>query len=174
MSELDLGANHQGAKDQVSQGKDHIEIAMHVAMVQEVMSVETIKNTCFLHAPLLGQVHAPMEVFVGCVVEANRKGGTDIHGPVARQQRGQEPWRGGNDDQRRAIPPCHGDQVGDVISTLEVVGVVRLEKSMVHTVVSFVRILKEGHRFVHHETMQGPFGKGGVTNTNEDKGQSAE
>ena len=73
-----------------------------------------------------------------------------------------------------AIPPCHGDQVGDVISTLEVVGVVRLEKSMVHTVVSFVRILKEGHRFVHHETMQGPFGKGGVTNTNEDKGQSAE
>ena len=33
---------------------------------------------------------------------------------------------------------------------------------MVHTVVSFVRILKEGHRFVHHETMQGPFGKGGM------------
>ena len=51
---------------------------------------------------------------------------------------------------------------------------VSLEKSMVHTVVSFVRILEEGHRFVHHETMQGPFGKGGVTNTNEDKGQSAE
>ena len=51
---------------------------------------------------------------------------------------------------------------------------VSLEKSMMHAVVSFVRILKKGHWFVHHETMQGPFGKGGVTNTNEDKGQSAE
>ena len=65
--ELHLGTQEQGAQTQVGQRQHHVEILPHVTVVQKMMAVEPEEDAGTLHVAPPGQVHAPVQVFVGAV-----------------------------------------------------------------------------------------------------------
>ena len=67
--ELHFGTKHQRAEQKISERHYHVEILMHVTMMQEMMTIEAIEDPGLLDVAFLRKVHAPMHILVSPVVD---------------------------------------------------------------------------------------------------------
>jgi hypothetical protein len=124
-------------------------------MVQKVVAVQTEENTRALDMPFLGQVHAPVKVFVRRIIGDARDSRAAPYPPFAEEHRHEKKRERSQENQYRAIPPRHRYGLL-VVLVNEVVRVVGPEYSVVEQMVTLVRITKAERRLVHEKTMQDP------------------
>lgn len=81
LRKADLRPQHQGTQAQVGQGQHDIEIFVHVAVVQQVMVVEAVKDSGHFQPSGFGQVHAPVNALVHGIVGGDGDGSTGDDAP---------------------------------------------------------------------------------------------
>ena len=156
LGEVGAGAEHERAEDEVGEGEDHVEVLVHVAVVEDVVAVEEAEETSFFDAALLGEMHAPVHVFVDAVVGGCGDGTAEGDGPLAADPCDEDEGEGADEDEDGAVPPCHGDGFL-VFFVLEVIGVVGLESLVVDDGVGVKCVSEAADGAVHDVFMEGPF-----------------
>jgi len=137
--------------------------------MQKMVAVQTTEKPRAFHVAALGKVHAPMAVFVGAVV--SQKGEAHHDRCPWPPQTGDPREEGskqsrGNEDQNRAVPPCHRNRPLVLRMTIEMVCVVRLKMSVVYKRMTCKRIAKESEKWpVHKEPVQCPLEEGSGRDT---------
>ena len=152
-------AQQQGAEDKISEGQHDIEVLVHVAVVEEMVTVELAEPMRLLDTARFWQVHAPMDVFVEAVIK--REGGESAkrQTPETRKVGNDRKWNDADHDQNRSVPPSHRNRLL-VLFMLEVVGLIRFEDLMMDDSMRVKRIAKLPDRAVHHILVECPFEKG--------------
>ncbi len=56
------------SQEKISERHNHIEVFVHVPMVEQVVAIQTEEYSAAFHIPTSGQMHAPVEVFVYAIV----------------------------------------------------------------------------------------------------------
>ena len=148
LCEMSLGAGHEGAKADIGERQDHVEVFVHVAVVEQMVSVQAAEPPGFFHPARLGQVHAPMNVFVKAVVRTEGNRSAEQESPLAGQPGEQGEGSSADHDEHRAVPPSHRD--GFLVLLMdEVISVVRLEDFVMDHGVSLERVAEFPHRTMH-------------------------
>ena len=156
--EVNFGAPEKSSETKIGQREHHVEVFVHVTMVQQMMAVEPEENSGAFDVALARQMHAPVQVFVSAVVSRARKHGAAEQTPFAGPNRRDHKWELANSNKRRAIPPSHWDGLF-VLLLMEVIGVVRAKNSMVNERMARKRIRELADGPMHQEPMQSPFKK---------------
>lgn len=130
---------------------------MHVAMMEQVMSIQSEEDTRTFHIPAARQVHAPMDVFVRGVVRGDGQGSTRNDGkqfPSAEECKthGHRDDQRPNEYERRPIPPGHGDGLL-VLVIDEMIGVICLEDIVMDQGMPFEWVAELSERSMHDEPM---------------------
>lgn len=156
LGKVDFGTQDQGAKDQISQRQHHVEILVHVAVVQEMMTIQAEIDAGTFDIPFLGQVHAPVHVFVSAVVAAGSHDCAREDRPMTGDPTGDDERNDGQEHEHRAIPPSHGDGLLVLIID-QMVGVIRLEHMMMDDGMRLEGVIKATNHPVHDVAVQSPF-----------------
>lgn len=161
MGEGNLGTQQQRAEAEVGEREDDVEVAVHVAVMEEMVAVEAEINSGAFDVALFREVHAPVDVFVGAVIGGTGNQRADDDAPVTAHEAPDEEWNLGEENEDGAVPPGHGNGVL-VFFVDEMVGLVGLENLMVNDGVRFEGVIKFADRAMHDETVQRPFKERGV------------
>src|ERR1022692_3943123 len=97
--------------------------------MEEVVTVEPEENPRALDVALARQMHAPMHVFVGPVIDTAAEQGAADDAPSAREKGGEAEGDGSGHNQGRAVPPGHGNGFF-VLFMKQMIGVIGLENLM--------------------------------------------
>jgi hypothetical protein len=169
LREGDLRTHQQCSQAQVGQWQDDVEIFPHITMMQQVMAVEPEENSRTFHVPFLGQMHAPMHVFVSREIHSAGHRRAAQNPPFVREQRPHQKRQLAQRHDDRPVPPRHrnGFFVRLIRKMIRVVG---FENVMMHERVSFKGIAKKFHheRTVHEITVQRPFEQGAESGSGKD------
>ena len=74
LAEMNLGAKEERAEHEIGQRQDHVEIFVHVAVMEQVMAVEPEENAGSLHVAPPRQMHAPVHIFISGVIDGAEQG----------------------------------------------------------------------------------------------------
>lgn len=171
--EMHFGAQQQCAEEQVREGQHDVEIFPHVAVMQQVVSVEAEENSGAFDVAFAREVHAPMHVFIGAIVAGAGNEGTDGKSGAFQKDGTNHKRNDAHGDDRRAIPPRHGNGVF-VFLIDEVIGLVRLKDVMVDQGVALEGITEKLHRLVHDVAVKRPFKKRGENCSDHETDRSPE
>lgn len=167
LCEGNLAAEDQGAHDGVSQRQDDIEIFVHVAVMQNVVAIETEENSGPLDVPVPRLVHAIVQVFVSHEVTNERDRRAPAQRPDACGSRNKQEGEHAKEENDRAVPPSHGDQMRLAIFLAVMIGVVCLESLVMHHGMGLERIVEFANGTVHDILVQCPFKEGGEDNASD-------
>ncbi len=162
-------ARQQGAKQQIGKRQHDVKILVHVTMVQDVVPVEPEEDAISLHLSIPGNVHAPVQVFIGSIVETNCQERTTKQRDATYEKRERGKRNLGEGDQCGSVPPGHGHSM-PVLLPAQVVGLIRLENPVMHHGMPLKGIVKFAQGPVHHITVQDPF-EAGVKKSPKDEPQ---
>ena len=140
----------------------HAKCTMHrrfSANHRQVVLIEPEEDADSLDFPIPGNVHTPVEVFVGAVIKASGQEGTTHQGDAPHKKSRRNEGNLADNDQGRSIPPGHWHGVA-VLLAEQVVGFVCPENSMVDQRVPLERIIEYASGPVHHIPMERPFETG--------------
>ena len=129
LREADFGAEQEGAEQQISKRKDHVEIPVWVAVMQEVVSIEPEEEGSSFDVALCRHMHAPVQIFVGAIIEKCGQKSSADERSSAREARQDYEGHLGAGNQRRTIPPGHGHGLG-ILRADQVIGEVGFEYFM--------------------------------------------
>lgn len=87
LREGELRVQPERAQKQIRQRQHHIEIFLHVTMMQQMMPVQPVENSRTLHMPLLRQMHAPVHVFVSREIHSAGHRRAAENAPLVREER---------------------------------------------------------------------------------------
>ena len=76
---------HERPQANVRQWQHYIEIFVHVAVVQEVMAIESPEPPRFFDPACFWQMHAPVNVFVKAIVRGECERTAEEEGPLPGQ-----------------------------------------------------------------------------------------
>ncbi len=128
-------------------------------MVDEVVSVETPKYPPHFKPPFFGQVHAPVNVFVGAVIAPEYYVGGSRNPPVVQLNTKPNGGDGSDGSEENRIPPRHGN--GPFIFLIfEMITSISLKDMMMYFCVRVVSVIKSEEGSMHHKAMQPPFYEG--------------
>ncbi len=160
LGEVELRAAHEGAEAEVCEGEDDVEVLVHVAVMQEVMPIQAAEEPGLFHPACLGQMHAPMDVFIHEVIGAEGGKGPPEERPLTGEDAEGEGGEGSHEDEGGPIPPGHGDGLAVVLMD-EVVGVICFEDLMMNDGVGLKGITELPQGAMHDKAMEGPLKEGG-------------
>lgn len=103
-----LSCRNQGAEDEVSQGKDDVEIVEVPFVMHVVMSVEPAEPHRLLKPTPVGHMHAEMEVLVEEVIEGKSRHAPEENAHVEKIL-APEHYGGMQTENQRCIPPGEAD-----------------------------------------------------------------
>jgi hypothetical protein len=156
---MDFGTQQQGAEAEVGERENDVEIFVHVTVMEKMMAVKAEENSGTLDVTLARQVHAPMHVFIGAVIDPDAEQRPASDTPAAGEKGKDGEWKSRAENQHRAVPPCHGNGFL-VLFADQVIGMVRLENVMVNQGVALKWVSEFSERLVHDIAVQGPLTKG--------------
>ncbi len=155
---MGLGAGHECAEAEVGDGKHHVEIFMHVAVMQQMMAIQAAEPPWLFHSAGLWQMHAPVDVFVETIVKGEGAEATDHKSPLTREVGQNQKWNNPYQDEHRPIPPSHRDGFL-VLFVDEMIGVICLKSPVMNDCVGLEGVAKISNRAVHDIFVKGPFKK---------------
>src|ERR1022692_153259 len=126
--------------------------------MEQVVAVELEEYSRALDIAFARQMHAPVHVFVGAVIRAAAEQGAADDAPSAREKGGDGEGDGSGHNQRRAVPPGHGNGLL-VLFMDQMIGVIGLENLMMDQGVALERVGEFSERLVHDKAVYGPFEK---------------
>ena len=85
---MNFRAEDLRAEASIGQWKDDVEILVHVAVVQQMVTVQAEKNPGTFNMAAFRKVHAPVHVFVGSVVDRARDSSTHEQAPLLKENGG--------------------------------------------------------------------------------------
>ena len=164
-----LGPQQQSAEQKICQRQHHVEIPVQVTVVQEVVAIKPEKESTSLDLSTAGNVHAPMEILVRCIVETGGQERTTYQDDAPAEQSQHDKRDLSDYNQNGPIPPSHWHGLA-VMLPVQVVTVVSPENSVMHQSMPLEGIMEYASRPMHYITMERPF-ETGIKNNAEDEPQ---
>ncbi len=166
MLETHLRTQNQCAEAQIRQRQDDVVIAVHVAVMEQMVAVEPEENSRTFHIAFPRQMHAPMDIFVDAIIRAASESGANDESPMPDEKRYHHKRDGAQRHQSRAVPPSHRNR-DFVLLIDEMIGVIGFEDAMVNERVTLERIGEFAQRAMHQKAVQDPLEHGSVNNRDE-------
>lgn len=164
---MNFRAENQCSQEEIGQGKNHIEIFVHVTVMQQVMTIQAEEDARTFHMPTLRQVHAPMHVFIPGIIERTGNRGTAEQTPFLKENSESEEWHLAASHEYWPVPPGHRDGVF-IILVDEMIGMVSPEYPVMNQSMPLKRITEIQGGLVHEITMQEPFEERGENDTTDE------
>jgi hypothetical protein len=124
-----LGRDHQGTKQPVRKGEDHIEISVVALVVDAVVDIQPLEDGGPFDPTVPGDMHDKVEILVEEIVEDHR-GHPAPENLKPRKGLGTKDERGMNGKEGRCVPPGKGHDFL-ILFPVEVVASVKAEDRMV-------------------------------------------
>ena len=151
------------AEQRVRDRQNHIEVAVHIPMMQQMMPVEAEEYARAFHCPFFWEMHAPMQVFVRAIVRC----AYDADNGDKRQMADEPPnWncrKRGRQNEYWPIPPRHRNRV-HIFRAFQMIWIIRAKNAMVFFCVRLKWIWKAEKRPVHHKPVKWPFHEWNIEN----------